>query len=32
MQTKVENLNINGKKTGLRINLGKTVTSNEMER
>ena len=25
MQTKVENLNINGKKTGLKINLGKTV-------
>ena len=25
MQTKVENLNINGKKTGLNINLGKTV-------
>ena len=25
MQTKVESLNINGKKTGLKINLGKTV-------
>ena len=25
MQTKVENLYINGKKTGLKINLGKTV-------
>ena len=25
MQTKVENLNINGKKTRLKINLGKTV-------
>ena len=25
MQAKVENLNINGKKTGLKINLGKTV-------
>ena len=25
MQTKVENLNVNGKKTGLKINLGKTV-------
>ena len=25
MQTKVDNLKINGKKTGLKINLGKTV-------
>ena len=25
MQTKVENHNINGKKTGLKINFGKTV-------
>ena len=25
MQTKVENLNVNGKKTGLKINLSKTV-------
>ena len=31
MQTKIENLNIKGKKTGQKINLGKTVHGYEIE-